>query len=448
MGTESTSYYLYGRGVIGTKTDNWAYILQDGLGSTRQLATHEGVIAMSVAYTPWGDVLEYYGSGALDFGYLGGMYDDATGLIYLGSGQYYDPVTGRMLTRGAGQSNPYKPGAYDPAGMMVAPLAVLGLVLGKKKKRGKWDSLLVLLVVGMVVGMSVSACGPKVPAPTPPPHQPPTGTPSPGPGNGKNVSPETTNTPTPTPTYTCTVSPTATLTPLPTATPVPTFVPLNENLLRGRGEEGRHGKGYYAWYKDCWDNKNWWWWKTHNTFSVWDFITLIMHMEINTVGNPKGYPHMHTAYDYYMEAVVRQSYAWCAHVSPNHLPNEPEAALNWIAEYNESTKFIHNQTKSIALVNDDQLYYAGKIVDAMQNPDNYDKDWSNGFSKYRPYGVGNASMFDAGKLAHADYLGLIFWRSGDGDGEKELIIPMGCGSYILTEPNDASYNWVGCSARK
>jgi len=173
-------------------------------------------------------------------------------------------------------------------------------------------------------------------------------------------------------------------------------------------------------------------------------------MEINTVGNPKGYPHMHTAYDYYMEAVVRQSYAWCAHVSPNHLPNEPEAALNWIAEYNESTKFIHNQTKSIALVNDDQLYYAGKIVDAMQNPDNYDKDWSNGFSKYRPYGVGNASMFDAGKLAHADYLGLIFWRSGDGDGdgEKELIIPMGCGSYILTEPNDASYNWVGCSARK
>ena len=158
VGTESTSFYLYGRGVIGTKTDNWAYILQDGLGSTRQLATHEGVILMSVAYTPWGDVLEYYGSGGIDFGYLGGMYDDATGLIYLGSGQYYDPVTGRMLTRGAGQSNPYKPGAYDPAGVMVAPLAMLGLVLGRKKKRGKWDSLIVLLVVCVVVGMSLSAC--------------------------------------------------------------------------------------------------------------------------------------------------------------------------------------------------------------------------------------------------------------------------------------------------
>ncbi|MDX9866155.1 MAG: hypothetical protein RBT34_15235 [Anaerolineaceae bacterium] len=158
VGAKSTSFYLYGRGVIGTKTDNWGYVLQDGLGSTRQLATHEGMIVMSVAYTPWGDVLEYYGSGGGDFGYLGGMYDDTTGLIYLGGGQYYDPVTGRMLTRGTGQSNPYKPGAFDPAGMMVAPLALIGLVLGKKKKRGKWDTFIAVLVVGIVVTMSVSAC--------------------------------------------------------------------------------------------------------------------------------------------------------------------------------------------------------------------------------------------------------------------------------------------------
>jgi hypothetical protein len=176
---ESTSYYLYGRGVIGTKTDSWGYVLQDGLGSTRQLATHEGVIAMSVAYTPWGDVLEYYGSGGIDFGYLGGVYDDATGLIYLGGGQYYDPVTGRMLTRGAGQSNPYKPGAFDPAGVMVAPLAMLGLALGRKKKRGKWDSFIVLLVVCVVVGMSVSACGGGEGTPTIEPIIYPTMTPVP-----------------------------------------------------------------------------------------------------------------------------------------------------------------------------------------------------------------------------------------------------------------------------
>ena len=213
VGTESTSYYLYGRGVIGTKTDTWAYILQDGLGSTRQLATHEGVIAMSVAYTPWGDVLEYYGSGGIDFGYLGGMYDDATGLIYMGGGQYYDPATGRFLTRGAGESNPYKPGAFDPAGMMVAPLAMLGLVLSRKKKRGKWDTFIALLVVCVVVGMSVSACGPEKsgPTPVPPtqsPKQPPTEEPTLEPDNENNESAIPTATPDSDPAYKCIVKPT------------------------------------------------------------------------------------------------------------------------------------------------------------------------------------------------------------------------------------------------
>ena len=70
VGAESTSFYLYGRGVIGTKADTSplrsasgvlreGYVLQDGLGSTRQLATHEGVIAMSVAYTPWPPALHF-----------------------------------------------------------------------------------------------------------------------------------------------------------------------------------------------------------------------------------------------------------------------------------------------------------------------------------------------------------------------------------------------------
>ena len=46
---------------------------------------------------------------------------------------------------------------------MVAPLAVLGLVLSRKKKRGKWDTFIAVLFVCVVVGMSVSACGPTSP---------------------------------------------------------------------------------------------------------------------------------------------------------------------------------------------------------------------------------------------------------------------------------------------
>ena len=95
---------------------------------------------MSVAYTPWGDVLEYYGSGGIDFGNLGGVSDANTGLLYMGGGRYYNPATGRFLTRGAGDhGNSYVPWAFDPAGVMVAPLGLIGLVLGRKKKQGKWD---------------------------------------------------------------------------------------------------------------------------------------------------------------------------------------------------------------------------------------------------------------------------------------------------------------------
>lgn len=56
---------------------------------------------------------------------------------------------------------------------MVAPLAMLGLVLGKKKKRGKWDTFIALLVVCVVVGMSVSACGPDNTEPAPAPIETP-----------------------------------------------------------------------------------------------------------------------------------------------------------------------------------------------------------------------------------------------------------------------------------
>lgn len=216
VGAASSTFYLYGRGVIGTKSDAWSHILLDGAGSMRQLVADDGTVALGVTYTPWGDVLEHYGSENIDFGYLGGMYDANTGLLYMGGGRYYDPATGRFLSRGAGQGNPYVPWAVDPAGAMIAPLGLLGLLLGRKKKRSKWDTILVLLVLGAVVVMSLTACGPKAPAPIPP--QPPTGTPSPGSETEDIQSPGTTETPAKTlaiPTDECNGTPTATTTPTP-----------------------------------------------------------------------------------------------------------------------------------------------------------------------------------------------------------------------------------------
>lgn len=56
--------------------------------------------------------------------------DSATGLLYVGNGQYYDPVTGRFLTRDAkpNNSNPYVP--WDPTGALLGPLGLWRWCIG------------------------------------------------------------------------------------------------------------------------------------------------------------------------------------------------------------------------------------------------------------------------------------------------------------------------------
>ncbi|MBI9051626.1 MAG: hypothetical protein JEZ00_19540 [Anaerolineaceae bacterium] len=162
IGSESSTYYLYGMGVIGTLGESWSYILSDGTGSTRQLVDEEGTVNLSVSYTPWGDTMEVYGSGMLNLGYLGGVYDAGTGLIYMGNGQYYDPSTGRFLTRGAqpDQSNPYTPWSSDPAGMLIGPFGLIALLFAKKKKHTKLDAFIVVLILFALMGLGSSIAMP------------------------------------------------------------------------------------------------------------------------------------------------------------------------------------------------------------------------------------------------------------------------------------------------
>jgi YD repeat-containing protein len=165
---EMTTACLYGLGAIGEQTDAWAYTLPDGTNTPRQTVDSSGVVTLTASYTPWGDTLEVHGTGSFTFGYFAGMMDTVTGLLYVGSGQYYDPQAGRFLTRKAkpNQINPYMPWQSDPAGAMLAPLAFLAMVYGKKKNRGKWDQWFILLVLCGAVGMSLSACSKDSTSPT------------------------------------------------------------------------------------------------------------------------------------------------------------------------------------------------------------------------------------------------------------------------------------------
>ena len=220
IGPENTTYYLLGLDVLATYRDGWSYILPDGTGTSRQLVNAAGEVNLSISYTPWGDTLAIYGNGDLDLGYLGGIYDETTGLLYVGKGQYYDPHTGRFLTRGMNsqQTNPYVPWAADPSGMLFAPLALFSLVYGRRKKQAaKWEILLLVLLLGGLLALGLTACGggpsatPTVQAPsvpvassTPTVIGTPTGTGTPTVNGTPNESPSTECTLTLTPTNTAT----------------------------------------------------------------------------------------------------------------------------------------------------------------------------------------------------------------------------------------------------
>jgi hypothetical protein len=78
--------------------------------------------------------------------------------LYVGNGQYYDPATGRFLTRDVNpdSTNPYVP--WNPIGAILGPLGLIVLVFGRRKKGSKVGTFLVLLLVVGSMGMTLAAC--------------------------------------------------------------------------------------------------------------------------------------------------------------------------------------------------------------------------------------------------------------------------------------------------
>jgi len=179
--------YLYGIDPIAELTTDWSYSLPDATGTPRQLANAIGEVTLAGSYTPWGDSRGYVGTGSFTFGYFGGLMDAATGLQYVGNGQYYDPTTGRFITREAqpGRANPYVPW-NNPASALLAPLALVGLIYGRKRKKSKFDYFVITLFLALGIGIELSACtrgpapvttpGTSMPFPAVPPTNPSTAT--------------------------------------------------------------------------------------------------------------------------------------------------------------------------------------------------------------------------------------------------------------------------------
>jgi RHS repeat-associated protein len=127
----------YDSGTPGlSEVEGWAYHHPDALGSVRQLSDATGQVTLARSYTPFGAPLSQVGTGQGSFGYAGEQRDASAGLTFLRA-RYYDPATGRFLTRDPYPAYATVPGALhryayvgndpvgrvDPSGLQWAPRA-------------------------------------------------------------------------------------------------------------------------------------------------------------------------------------------------------------------------------------------------------------------------------------------------------------------------------------
>jgi RHS repeat-associated protein len=95
---DGTNSYLYGLGRIGESGGGvWQYPLSDALGSARQLTDPSGDLTLTQYFEPFGSPLKAYGDASSEFGFTGEQ-DGIGNLVFLRA-RYYDPGTGRFITK-------------------------------------------------------------------------------------------------------------------------------------------------------------------------------------------------------------------------------------------------------------------------------------------------------------------------------------------------------------
>ena len=412
-----------------------------------------------------GDTMEVYGSGLLNLGYMGGVYDAGTGLIYMGNGQYYDPSTGRFLTRGAqqDQSNPYTPWNSDPAGMLIAPLALLALVFGRKKTRTKFDQFVILFVIVLSVGLSVSACDTKVDITITPteimnPTEAAASTATKGwyitaqfriDGTETQVAIYATteaapaNTPTPTeciPMSTETPTPTSTQTPTNNKPAPTTFGSLSTVVHPVTGVSALE---IYNHYIILWDKPDTeWWWEMlgkdeqgnydEDGFSFWDYVSIYM-------GNEALY--------YEVDMIENMSEAgirfWYERVKYGTDQVGNEGFLNWWASFCQSnaTDVKATDTPLKRLRTREILEEFRSMANRFRDADTYKSDWTKGWNYYQPYNWGNLNSIEIHSensqvgemlMSNATKKNVIFEYIPGGQGGYPFFVPSGC----------AQVNWI------
>jgi RHS repeat-associated protein len=106
-----TTSYLYGADLLAQyDSGTWAYHLNDGLGSVRQLADPAGQVVQGYSFSPFGVPLGE--SGGEPYGYTGEQWDASAGLVFLRA-RYMQPETGRFTQRDPWPADMFQPQTFN-----------------------------------------------------------------------------------------------------------------------------------------------------------------------------------------------------------------------------------------------------------------------------------------------------------------------------------------------
>jgi RHS repeat-associated protein len=138
--SDTEAVYLYGLDIIAQQQSERQYYFHDGLGSVRQLLDSTGEVQTNYAYDPFG-VPVVTGDASNPYRFTGEAWDAEVELLYLRA-RYYQPETGRFVTKDPWAGNLWQPGTLnryvyvtnnpvnllDPTGLNGAdPLGLRGL---------------------------------------------------------------------------------------------------------------------------------------------------------------------------------------------------------------------------------------------------------------------------------------------------------------------------------
>ncbi len=109
--SDTDAICLYGLDIIAQQQAERHYYMHDGLGSVRQLVDSTGQIATGYAYDPFGVPLAG-GTVSNPYRFTGEAWDAEVQLLYLRA-RYYQPETGRFVTRDPWPGDLWRPGTLN-----------------------------------------------------------------------------------------------------------------------------------------------------------------------------------------------------------------------------------------------------------------------------------------------------------------------------------------------